>query len=99
MAKDAGYWQAIDNLAFYVRKLSLESQVPIFMANPWLVDESEEFQIEFCTRHQTEEQQQQWAQLDKTYFVIMETYDVPYEEVYNDALARSIQYDLEAGTV
>jgi len=97
MAKDAGYWQAVDNLAFYIRQLADETQVPVFDDHPWLLDEDEDFQVEFCSKFMTEEQQHKWAALDEAFLLITLTYGTTFEETYAEVYMRIWQYDLESG--
>lgn len=97
MTKDAGYSQAIENLAFYMRELANETQRPILEANPWLYDEDEETKISFCNEQMSEEQRQRWSELDSAFAMIMTTYDVKMYEVYADTFTRIMEYDIEAG--
>ena len=97
MPKNAGYWQAIDNLAFYIRELSIESQQPVLEAHPWLLDEEHEVQMEFCAQFYTPEQQEKWDRLDEAFNVIMETYGTTYTETFEEVYARIWLFDLQSG--
>lgn len=91
-----GYWQAVDNLAWEIRRLSSESQRPFMEENPELYDDPKKA-IEFCAEHMTDEQTKQWEALENIYTVIMETYNIDFDTLYPHVFARMFQYDIEAG--
>ncbi len=96
MAKDNGYWQAIDNLAYYVRQLADESQGPLLDSEPSLMDDFDAA-LEACAANMTPEQRARWDTLETAVETIVRTYEVHPEEVWKETFARMMKYDLEAG--
>lgn len=97
MAKDSGYWQAIDNLAFYIRQLSDESQLPYLQEAEWLWDASVEEQMDYCRQFMTAEQEEKWDKLEEAFDEVRRTYGTSYEETFAEVQARIWLYELESG--
>ena len=93
---EEGYNQAIENLAYYIREASEESQMPIIDANEWILDEEPETQIEFIDSQMTDEQRKKWDELNYIMDVVSITYKVAPHKVYEDVGKRVMEPDLQA---
>lgn len=98
MIETLGYKQAIQNLAFYIRDMADRTQSPVFDANPWLIEEDPDFQVDFCSEHMSEQDIHDWSQLDTAFEAIVTTYRMDPDTVYAQVFAQIMAYDLQAGT-
>lgn len=97
MTKSSGYWQAVDNLAYHIRRMTIATQVPVMVDNPFILEEDEDTQVEFCNQFMTAEQKEEWDRLDDIFATIMFTYKTTFEETHADVFKRMIEYDIESG--
>lgn len=81
--KDAGYWNAIDNLAYEVEKLSKQSQERIVEQHPNATYE-ELMMLANDPSQYSDKENHDWNLLDKITFKVSEIYDVPIQVVSND---------------
>ncbi|MBT8440225.1 MAG: hypothetical protein KJO91_10900 [Gammaproteobacteria bacterium] len=95
--KDAGYWQAIDNLAYYIRHLSEQTQVPVLQAHPEIWDKSQQYQTEFCRKFMSSEELAKWDNLDVAFGTVMETYGTEYDETFADVQLKMWKDEFTSG--
>jgi len=93
-----GYLQSIDNLAYYTRLLSEESQQPHMDDNPQWMDGGDMEDIsDRCSELMTNEENADWDRLDDIADTITKTYHIPPDRVMQDVTARMLQYDIDSG--
>ena len=97
-----GYLQAIDNLALYIRELTIESQEPILSHIPThqlleLAENNIEFLERYCEQFYTPEQKEKWDKLDEIFEMIYIEYGIDPADTAMRLEARILQYDLESG--
>lgn len=96
----AGYWQAIDNLAWEIRKLTEVTISPMYRENPLAIDklgDDMDKVLNFCEAAMSEAEHEMWSTLDEILGVVIDTYETDHETVWNHVFARLYQYDVESG--
>lgn len=97
-----GYWQAVENLAYHILKMTQQTQQPhienlseeaLFGENAMTDDEL----VEYCAQFQTAEERQIWDRLDRAFEEVVHTYGADPEELYNHVTARMFVFDVESG--
>lgn len=91
----AGYWQAVQNFAWETINLSEETISPIYVNN----SEFEELDdvVDLINAQMSEKEDQLWAYLDEILEVIVETYNVERDVVWEHITIQMHAYENDTG--
>ena len=92
-----GYWQAVENLAFFALRLSQESQTPAMALLPdeTVLNATLDDMMEYCENFYSETQRKQWEHLETICKTVCETYKTTMELTFGHVYARMMLYDYQ----
>lgn len=88
--REPGYWEAVENLAWEVRKLANKE----FDDLPLTGDEDIDMPL-MMAKTKVSENVEDWNTLDDIFYTIAETYDVSVDEVLTEVWTIIVRQDLQ----